>query len=90
MIQDAKFTGVIQLLFSSFRRVSGDEVKAISKGKESSDHCFKIITPTRTFYLQAESDEAAENWIEHLNQICLKLWDEENMAVSPSMQYFPS
>lgn len=69
---DQKCTGVIQLLFSSFRKATSEpETKGVKA-------CFKIITPSRIFFLGADSTLEIESWIEALTTVCAKLWEEEN------------
>ncbi len=38
---------------------------------------FKIITPIRVFFVQAESQEDMASWIDQLTKISIKLWEQE-------------
>lgn len=69
---DPKWTGFIQLLFSSFR-VNNSDPEA--KGMKA---CFKIITPNRIFYLGSDSQEEVNNWVQSLTAVAAHLWEEEN------------
>eukprot|EP01119_Soliformovum_irregulare_P007874 TRINITY_DN2044_c0_g1_i4.p1 TRINITY_DN2044_c0_g1~~TRINITY_DN2044_c0_g1_i4.p1 ORF type:complete len:915 (-),score=256.98 TRINITY_DN2044_c0_g1_i4:1531-4275(-) len=75
----ARFTGAIQLLFSSFRPLGDAEAKEL--GVASGGYCFKIITPVRVFYLSASTEDEAKGWIDSLTQVSATLWEKENQTM---------
>mmetsp|Transcript_3035 Transcript_3035/g.4115 ORF Transcript_3035/g.4115 Transcript_3035/m.4115 type:complete len:138 (-) Transcript_3035:1-414(-) len=64
--KDEKFIGVIQLLFSSIRKMALDD----PDNPDASPNCWKIITPTRVFYLQADSAQLIEEWMQAISAVC--------------------
>ena len=60
--QDLTPLGVIQLVLST-----------VQSTKDEKANTFKLITPTRTYYFEADSAPEVDSWVDTIKDTCSKL-----------------
>jgi len=48
--------------------VSGSTVVRASNNKNKKPNCFEVTTPTRIFYICADTEEERDSWVQALNE----------------------